>query len=398
MGFKFVHLADCHLGSWRQPELLELNFKSFQKAIELTIQERPDFLLIAGDLFDSAYPPIEILKETFAEFKKIKEANIPTFIIAGSHDFSASGKTFLDVLEKAGFCVNVDKHELINEGEKIKLFPTSFQDVTMFGYSGRKSGMEVEDLRKVDFETPSNFSIFMLHSTIKDVVGDLPMESLDKERLPLANYYAMGHIHQRFESRIGNSVYVYPGPIFPNNFQELADLKHGSFVVVEVEASKVKTKSIEIPLKEVVYLEKEIDNGLTATDTLISEIDRLNLKDKIFLMKLKGTLTQGKTGDIRFNEIEEFVNKKGVHIFLRNISAIKIHESEIQVEAENVENIEEKILEEYSIKNPDDFNKFLPKLMESFSIEKNEDEKDVIYENRLIDDLKKILELGEMIK
>jgi hypothetical protein len=30
-----------------------------------------------------------------------------------------------------------------------------------------------------------------------------------------------------------------------------------------------------------------------------------NLKDKIFLLKLTGTLVQGKTGDIRFNEIED---------------------------------------------------------------------------------------------
>ena len=41
------------------------------------------------------------------EFKKLYDANIPCFIIAGSHDYSVSGKTFLDVLEHAGFCKNV---------------------------------------------------------------------------------------------------------------------------------------------------------------------------------------------------------------------------------------------------------------------------------------------------
>ena len=71
---KFAHLGDCHLGSWRQPELQELNFKSFQLAIERCLQERVEFVLIAGDLFDSAYPPVEILKEVFAEFRKLKEA------------------------------------------------------------------------------------------------------------------------------------------------------------------------------------------------------------------------------------------------------------------------------------------------------------------------------------
>ena len=68
---KFAHLSDCHLGCWRQEELQRLNFESFQKIINKSIEEKVDFILIAGDLFDSAYPPIEILKDTFTEFKKI---------------------------------------------------------------------------------------------------------------------------------------------------------------------------------------------------------------------------------------------------------------------------------------------------------------------------------------
>ncbi|MDO8517606.1 MAG: DNA repair exonuclease, partial [Nanoarchaeota archaeon] len=143
---RFAHLADCHLGSWRQEELQKLNFESFKKAVETCINEKLDFILISGDLFDSAYPPIEILKETFAEFKKIKDANIPVFLIAGSHDFSASGKTFLDVLEKAGFCKNIEDFEVEEDG-RIKLKPFIFGEVAIFGYSGKKSGMEIEDLK-----------------------------------------------------------------------------------------------------------------------------------------------------------------------------------------------------------------------------------------------------------
>ena len=73
---KFAHLADCHLGGWRQPELQELNMQSFKKAIEICIEEQVEFILFTGDLFDSAFPPIEILKETFSEFRKLKEAKI----------------------------------------------------------------------------------------------------------------------------------------------------------------------------------------------------------------------------------------------------------------------------------------------------------------------------------
>lgn len=389
---KFAHLSDCHLGGWRQEELQKLNFESFQKAVSISLEEKVDFILISGDLFDSAYPPIEILKEAFSEFRRIKEANIPVYLIAGSHDFSASGKTFLDVLEKSGFCKNIQDYEIDKEN-RIKLKPSFFKDIALFGYSGKKSGMEINDLKRVYFDSVYPFTIFMIHTTISDVVGTIPMDSLNKMDLPIANYYAMGHIHQVFEKREGNSVFVYPGPIFPNNFQELVDLKGGSFEIVEIDKGLIKTRNIKIPLKEILYLEVEIDNGLTATEKIIGEIDRLNLKEKIFLLKLKGEIKQGKSGDIRFNEIEDFIIKKGVYSFLRNISSLVNKNEEIEFETEEIENIEEKIIEVYTEKNPAKFNKFLPDLIRALSTEKNEDEKSTIFENRVMSELKNILGL-----
>jgi len=394
---KFAHLSDCHLGGWRQEEIQNLNFESFSKIIDICIEEKVDFILIAGDLFDSAYPPIEILKETFAVFKKLKDNKIPVFIIAGSHDFSASGKTFLDVLEKAGFCQNVENAKIIEEG--IMLYPFFYGDIAIYGYPGKKSGMEINDLKKIHLNSVHPFSIFMIHTTIKDVVGNLPVEFIEKEKLPLANYYAMGHVHQVFENSAGLSTYVYPGPAFPNNFQELVDLKCGSFQLLELISGKIKSRNIKIPIKDVVFTEIEINDGLTATQKIISEIDKLNLTGKIFLLKLKGTLTSGKTGDIHFNEIENFVKKKNAYSFLRNISSVKIAETDMEFTSstENMENIEKKIISEFSLKNQADFNRFLPSLMNALSMEKNEEEKNAVFENRLVSELKNCLEIRDVL-
>ncbi|MDD2445164.1 MAG: DNA repair exonuclease, partial [Candidatus Nanoarchaeia archaeon] len=190
---KFAHLADCHLGSWRLPSLQDLNFKSFQKAIDIILTEKVDFVLICGDLFDSAYPSIEILKETFAEFRRINDANIPVYLIAGSHDYSASGKTFLDVLEKAGFCKNMEKFE-IQDDNSIKLIPYIHDGIAIYGYSGKKSGLEIEELKRVYFSSVNPYTIFMLHTTINEVAME-NMPSINKINLPLAQYYALGHIH-----------------------------------------------------------------------------------------------------------------------------------------------------------------------------------------------------------
>ena len=127
---KFAHITDCHLGGWRQPELQQLNTEHFREAIDSCIEEQVEFILFTGDLFDSAFPPIETLKETFSDFKKIKDAGIKSYLIAGSHDYSVSGKTFLDVLEKAGFC-EICKYE--ETEEEVILKPSTHKSIHIYG-------------------------------------------------------------------------------------------------------------------------------------------------------------------------------------------------------------------------------------------------------------------------
>ena len=213
---KFAHMGDCHLGGWRQPELMSLNMESFRFAVVAAIKEKVDFILVAGDLFDSAYPPVEIIKETFREFKKIYDSNIPVFIIAGSHDYSVAGKSFLDVLEHAGFVKNVFQKEERNG--YIYLLPTLYKNVALYGYPGKKSGLEVGDIARIKLhETPGLFTILMLHTTLRDAIGTLPIAAVEHEKLPKVDYLALSHLHINYHRQNR----VYSGPTFPNNSLEL---------------------------------------------------------------------------------------------------------------------------------------------------------------------------------
>ena len=254
--------------------------------------------------------------------------------------------------------------------------------------------MEIEDLKKVKLESDLHpFTILMVHTTITDAVGTLPVASIEKEALPLANYYAMGHIHKKFEDHVKDSRYVYPGPTFPNNFQELSDLKHGSFQLVEVDGKNIETQNVSISLKQVTPITIQITDALSATQDIISQLDRHNLKDKIVLLKLHGTLTEGKTGDIRFNEIEEFIKKKEAYAYLRNISSIKIQDLELGITkaAENIKEIEKEKADKFLEQNPSSFNDYHYPLMSILSMEKNEDEISATYEDRLLSEIKTIL-------
>ncbi len=382
---RFAHMADVHLGGWKQPEMQELNFQSFIMAIDVCIKEKVNFVLIAGDLFDTAFPGIEILKETFAQFKRLKEANIPCFIIAGSHDFSVSGKTFLDVLDRAGFCKNVERYE--EKDEVITLNPVVYGSVALYGYPGRKSGLEVPQLRKIKFnEAPGLFKIFMMHTTLDKAKGTIPIDAIESDRLPKADYYALGHLHIDFQYEN----FVYPGPIFPNNFQELDDLSHGSFYIVDTDRTD-SLKKIELKIKDVITLEVEISNALNATEKIISLLKSKDLQDRIVLLRLKGEIKIGGNSDIKYQKIEESAKSQGAYFLLRNTHELKTKETELEIKIDDSENIEEETIKVYAEENPSDFNSLIPDLMGALSAEKQEGETNENFTNRLLDGAKKVL-------
>lgn len=381
---KFAHLGDCHLGGWRQPELRELNFKSFQFAIDKCIKEKVDFILISGDLFDIAYPSIDTLKGAFSEFRKLKESGIPVFLIAGSHDFSVSGKSFLDVLEKSGFCTNVSLFE--ERDDKIFLHPTIYKNIAIYGYPGKKSGLEVDEIQKLKLhDSPGLFKILMLHTSIKDAVGSLPIKSVDETLLPKADFYALGHLHIKYcKDKI-----AYSGPIFPNNLSELEELKYGSFNIFE--SGRVRRE--EIKLKEILPLCLDIANALTATDDITSILEKESVKDKVVILRLRGILEKGKTSDIDFPKIDSYLKSKGVFVFLKSTSKLHMAEPEIKLDILDSSNLESEIAVKYEEKNPSKFNSLIPLLLRSLQLEKKDDEKAALFEERVISENRRILEI-----
>ncbi|MDP6138772.1 MAG: DNA repair exonuclease, partial [Candidatus Woesearchaeota archaeon] len=141
---KFAHLADCHIGSWRDPKLKDISTIAFQKAIDKCMEENVDFILISGDLFNTSLPRIDNLKKVVSILKQLKDKNIPVYIIPGSHDYSPSGKTMLDVLEQAGLFVNVVKGEEIDGKLKLNFTIDKKTGAKITGMLGKRYSLEKE--------------------------------------------------------------------------------------------------------------------------------------------------------------------------------------------------------------------------------------------------------------
>ncbi len=234
------------------------------------------------------------------------------------------------------------------------------------------------------------FKIFLLHTAIDKAKGTLPIDSLDISKLPSADYYALGHLHMDFQYEN----FIYPGPVFPNNFQELEDLEYGRFCIVDTEADpRNQIRKIELKIKEVVSFDIEIKNALLATEKIISELEKKDLEDKIVLLRIRGILETGKNSDIKFSQIEEIVKKKNAYFLLRNTHELKSKETELELEIKETENIEEETIKTYKEQNPSDFNSYIPQLMNALSTEKQEGETIESFIGRLSEEFDKILEL-----
>ncbi len=379
---KFAHLADCHLDGWRLPELNALNIQSFQKAISICIKQKVEFILIAGDLFDSAYPSIDSLKEAFREFRRLQEANIPVFIIAGSHDYSVSGKTFLDVLERSGFCKNVSNFE--ESKDKIILQPTIYKNVAIYGYPGKKSSLEIDEIARIKLQdSPGLFKILMLHTAIRSAVPNPKINAVEDTKLPQVNYLALGHLHLYYNKN-GR---VYPGPIFPNNLLELEDLQKGAFCIFD----NGKIEKQEIMLKEVAVINYEVKDALKATEEILKLMEKTNLKDKIVILKLAGIIEQGRISDINFVKILNFTKEKGAWVLLKNTSKLSFPEWELQLETIDTEDIESQIIKKFEDTSMGKFNPLIRPLIKAMQIEKNDEEKSAVFEERLLSEAKKII-------
>jgi len=408
----FAHLADCHIGSWRDPKLRDISTKAFAKAIDACIDKKVDFILISGDLFNTSLPSIDLLKETTTKLKQLKDLNIPIYTIAGSHDFSPSGKTMLDVLEKAGLLINVAKNNEITEENKLKLNFTTDKKTgaKITGLLGKKGSLEKEyyqALDKENLEKEDGYKIFLFHSALTEFK---PEELKDIESHPLSllpknfNYYAGGHVHYIFDKQEKNyGLISFPGPLFPNNFKELEDLERGGFYFVEVDKNK-QTKIEYQPIQIHNLFKINIDADHKSPEKIEEEIKE-KIKGKefnntIITIRIKGTLASGKPSDINWKEIFQSLYDKSAYFVMKNTNALTTEEfEEIKVQASSVEEIENKLIKEhlqqikvagYSAEQEEQLTK---QLMETLSLEKEEGETVSNFVSRIKDKVNDILKL-----
>ncbi|EGJ5775469.1 TPA: metallophosphoesterase family protein [Listeria monocytogenes] len=236
---QFLHMADLHLDSpfiglstLPQPlfsAIQESTFQSLERITTVAIKEAVDFVLIAGDIYDSKDQSVRAQARFAKEMKRLEAANIPVFMIHGNHDFIEKHK------EKLALPSNV--HVFSEQVEVMSYKTVTGVSVKIYGFSYNERHIRSSRVGEYKIQGDADFHIALLHgsevssSEEHDVYAPFRVQEISKKGF---DYWALGHIHKRQLLAESPSIY-YPGNIQGRNRKESGE--KGASIVTLSEAS-----------------------------------------------------------------------------------------------------------------------------------------------------------------
>ena len=256
--FSFVHAADFHLGySQYGLEVRREDFdRAFQELVDKTIELKPDFMIVAGDLFNHARPSNVTLERAIKDFSRLRKAGIPVLAVDGSHDSAPNvvTGTILNPLDSAGLIHYLPRHEGACWRKKDCCY--------VYGVPNFRTRRKTEELLPAFMEQnkpapdPELFNIFVLHMAL-DIPSLTPpyMEAeAPPELIPEGfDYYAAGHVHKSYKDRFKTGLLVYSGSMETVDYEEAKNDKGFYYVEVDEKGTALpQFMRLESPRKFVV--------------------------------------------------------------------------------------------------------------------------------------------------
>jgi exonuclease SbcD len=236
---RFVHLSDLHIGK-RVNEFSMLEDQEFilTKILNIIDEQKPDGVIIAGDVYDKSVPSAEAV-ELFDDFLvRLSKRNLKVFVISGNHD-SAERVAYLSAVVKAAGVYFSPVYD--GECEKVT-FTDAYGEVDIWllpyvrpvnvravceGFEGNRFCEAVEYITERIPMDPEKRNVLVTHHFV--VGGEVTEEDeLGGAGLVPArifdgfDYTALGHLHGAHP--VGRTC-RYSGSPLKHSFNEIGDEK-----------------------------------------------------------------------------------------------------------------------------------------------------------------------------
>lgn len=246
---KIIHLADLHIGKRvNEFSMIDDQKHILNQILEIIDKEKPDAVIIAGDVYDKQVPSIEAVELLDSFISDISKRKTTTFIISGNHDSAerlafgsslmAMGKIYISPVYNG----KISKYTLKNDFGSANFYLLPFvkpNHVKRF-FPNEKIESYTDAIRVVvdnlKLDT-SEINILIAHQfvtgasrTESEEISVGGLDNVDASVFEDFDYVALGHIHR--PQKIGTERIRYCGTPLKYSFSEVNDTKSVSIIEI----------------------------------------------------------------------------------------------------------------------------------------------------------------------
>lgn len=319
---KLFHLSDLHIGlKLFNRDLLEDQEYILRQIVKYAAEEKPDAVVIAGDIYDKAIPSAEGVS-LFDRFLSELTAAVPEAVImmiSGNHDSAPRVNVFRGILSRQNiFMIGIPPEKPDDSIERVSLRdgfgtvnfyllpfvkPSMVKTILGTDESGNHLSYDetIHDLIEREEIDPTQRNVLVSHQfylpagTEADRIERMDSEirtvgNIDEVRADILerfDYAALGHIHKPM--KVGSDVYRYCGTPLACSVSEAGQQK--GIVMVELrEKGSVQTATLPLtPLRQVrvirggltEVLRQGCNDYVTVVLTDKADLNALDMQDRI---------------------------------------------------------------------------------------------------------------------
>lgn len=387
---KILHLGDLHIGKKvKEFNLIEDQKYVIDQLIEFVERNIPNVVVISGDLYDRAIPPVEAIEVVNGFLNKIVlELKIPVIAIAGNHDSGARLDFASTILEKQGLYIegkfksDITKVTINDEFGPVNFYLLPYADPAEVRELYEDENIKTHDdaMKSIIDRLSANFNreernVAVAHGFItymKDGEDQCGLELSESER-PLSiggtdkvsaqyfemfNYTALGHLHGA--QKVGSDKIRYAGSPIKYSFSEVKQKK--SFTIVNMDdKGEVLTELQSItPLRDMRVIQGPLEKLISkdvyeSEDINVEDYIKVILQDEEELIDPLGRLrsvyknlmeieiqNKRKLGDNKTAASEGFKEKSEMELFkefYENISGESLEGEELKIIEDTIKEV-----------------------------------------------------------
>ncbi len=201
---RFLHTGDLHLDSPLEglsaeapPDVLSIlraaTTDAWRNVVQAAIDERVDFVVVAGDIFEVASPTLLGQTRFRDGLARLADAGIASFVVHGNHD-PLDGRSWAPSL---AFPEAVHRFGT-RPGESVPVIREGVEIARIHGRSYPRAAVTENYAAEFRVDPDGPFAIGLLHTNVGDRPGHANYAPCSVEDLRASGmgYWALGHIHQ----------------------------------------------------------------------------------------------------------------------------------------------------------------------------------------------------------